>query len=492
MNSVTNIGVPSIQIGQRHDLDQMDSIPLSVHTPRPGQGGLAGRTIAQGNGEQREQTVSTADKAKSAFKMIGKVLGGIIAAPFAIGLGAVAAGALLAAKAISFIPKLVNEKLLEPRAEAQFKAANDPMIRDLATPMQNGVLSKEGVMAKLVTHAGNTGRPVSQQEIQDMVNTGERIAKALREEPGGGHLPLMVTVNGQQHQVSANTYMARCVGWYMMAQAASQDVDRAALHGDTRTSDMATSGSFAMKDPGNRMYNFLNSAPTAAPRMSTHFEERVDHTHKHKIVGLIPTSKPEQRGIEDYQSKMPGQGGTMLFDKLKPGETDGVPELFVKFESVGCPPYFKSEPHMGVGQKIARFFGALDRNIGHATNFLKSLGNHGGGANVVSRQEHVYKGVLKNTVNAGFKTLVDNAIASGVIDANAKAVGKSVHKFGLPYVQDAIATIQQSARALGNQQIAQECNDMIDTINREGVKLGFVSDQHEIVRRGAEAHISIV
>lgn len=472
--------------------DALESVDLSHRTPQAGHGGLAGKTISVGDGQQRTETTGAADKAKSAFKIIGKILGGLIALPLAIPLGIAVGGLALAAKAINFLPRLLNNHVLEPRAETAYKMANADAVREMAKPIEGSVLEKETVVTRLLSHAQATGSKVTEAEIRSMVATGERIASALREPVGdeGGGLPLKVDVDGQTHTVQAGVYTARAVGWFMMAQAASQDATRSALDPRSSTSDMPTNGSFVMKDPDNRMFDFLNSSPTAASRMSTHFEERLGHTDKHALVGLIPTSKASQRGIEDYQSKMPGQGGTMLFDKMK-ADSDGVKELFVKFEGGGCPPYFKTEPHEGTGHKIARFFAAADRNLGHASSFLTSKFSNSKGPDAVLRQEHVYKGVLKNTVNKEFTALVASAIDAGVINADASAVGKSVHKLGLPFVQDAIKTIQDAARETGNQRVFNQANTTLDTLVSESRRLGLASDQHGIERRGAETHISL-
>lgn len=481
-----NLGSVSLRstLERSDSMGQLESVDLSNRNPVAGQGGLAGRDISLGDGQKRTETKTFGDKALSFFKTMGKGLAALTLGPVALGL-AIAGGAVaLATKAICFIPKMIDKHILEPRSEKQFKLANKEMVEALATPRQGSVLGDERVVAKLLEHAKNTGQRVTESEIREMVATGENIAKALQG-PGGDKIPLKVTIDGKEHTVESNTFTARAVGWYMMAQAGKQDVER----GGGKTSDMVTSGSFVMKDPGNRMYNFLNSAPTAASRMSTHFAERVGHTEKHKIGGLIPSGKPSQRGIEDYQSKMPGQGGTMLFDKLKPG-TDGKEELFVKFEGGGCPPYFQVEKNQGLGTGICRFFSALDRNVGHAMSFITSRFKDKSGDNQVIRQEHVHKGTLKE-LGKEFDGLVKKAISEGVIDASSKAVGKSVHKFGLPYIQDAVATIQEHARSQGNQRLLDECSNFIDSMNKATLDLGQVSDQHHIERRGAETHIAL-
>ncbi|HZY20491.1 MAG TPA: hypothetical protein VFE82_18625 [Ramlibacter sp.] len=464
----------------------MDSINLNERNTSVtvGRGGLAGRTISVGDGQQRGEASRTAEKTANLFKKAGLVTGAIVAAP-------VAGPLLLAAKAISLIPRLVNQHILEPRAERTYRLANAVALNALAQPGANSILERGDVMARLRAHADATGRSaLADADIRELVATGEHIARGLADHPiDPSTKVLKLDIGGVTHDVKASVHMARAVGWFMMARAAGQDVSRAGSGDASGTSDMVTSGSFVMKDPGNRMYDFLNSAPTAAARMSTHFEERIGHQ---EVFNFGITTKTKQRGIEDYQSRMPGAGGTMLFDKLRPDQR-GTEELFVKFESVGCPPYFQSEPQHGIGAKFARMFAALDRNIGHATNFLHSVTGKGpNGAGVVSRQEHVYKGALKNTVNREFKELVSAAIRAGVVNADASAVGKSVHKLGLPYVEDATSAIREAAAKLGNAEIRAQCNAVMDTIQAESRRLGLASDVHGIERRGAEVHISIL
>lgn len=465
---------------------QQDAPQVHAHAPQQGLGHLAGRDIAVGNGEQRsriaEGAAAIGKGLATAGKWLGKIVGGVV-------LGAVGGPLLLAAKLTSIVPRLVNQHLLEPRAERQFKLQNAAVLDRLAQPGAGSVLERDGLVDKLMAHARATGRQVSEQEVREMVATGEHIAGALADHPMDAESrELRVRIGNDDLQVKSSVYTTRAIGWFMMAQAAAQDLDRAQQNPQDRTSDMTTSGSFVMKDPGNRMYDFLNSAPTAAARMSTHFEERIGHN---EVYNFGITTKTAQRGIEDYQSKMPGPGGTMLFDKLRPGQ-DGREELFVKFESVGCPPYFQSEPHHGLGTRLARFFAALDRNIGHATSFIGSRFEGGpSGDQVVKRQEHVYKGVLKEPIATPFKELVKQAIRSGVIDGKAGAIDKGMHKYGLPYVKDALELIRGAAQQHGDQALLDRCAQLQDAIDTESNRLGLASDRHGIERRGAEVHISI-
>ncbi|SFQ12066.1 hypothetical protein SAMN05216567_111116 [Variovorax sp. OK605] len=461
-----------------------------------GAGGLAGRQISVGNGQARADANVHAERAKSFFKTTAKVLAGIVLAPVALAVGLAVGGAVLATRAVLQIPRLINEKLLEPRSDKKFEVAHHQTLSQLRQPVPGGLAANEAVMSRVLAHAEKQGTPITETELRGLVATGERLAGALSAQPAAQHAsgsPLTVDVNGAQLQVDSSVHTTRALGWYMMAAAAQQDANRADGAQLTGTSDMTTSGSFVMKDPGNATYKFLAAAPTADSRMSTHFGERVGHQDTHQICGLFNSGKPAQRGIEDYRNMLPGQGGTMLFDKLAAG--NGDQELFVKFESVGCPPYFRTEPHQGTGQAVARFFSALDRNIGHATNFFGSLaerlksGSGEGGA--VKRQEHVYKGVLKEPVAKPFAKLIDSAVKSGAINASAKELARSVHKFGLPYVQAAIDRIGAAAVQHGNVALQHEVADMRRQLQDARDELGVQSDRHGVERRGAEVHISL-
>lgn len=465
-------------------------VPQGVGPARTGAGALAGRQIQVGDGQPREQSTSLADKAKGFFTTAGKVLAGIVLAPIALPVALGALAVVATTRLLLQVPRLINEKLLEPAADKRFENAN-PQLMQMRQPLPGGILSNPGVMEKLTAHAQAQGTPMTSQQIQDMVATGERLAEALQASPAGGS-PVTVQVNGQAVQVDSSVHTTRALSWYMMAAAAQQDVQREQSQdhstiGGQKVTDMSSSGSFVMKDPGNKIYGFLAAAPTADSRMSTHFGERVDHNEKHKIAGLIPSGKPSQRGIEDYRNMLPGQGGTILFDKL--AAKDGTQDLFVKFESGGCPPYFRTEPHQGGGQAIARFFSALDRNIGHATSFLGS--KFQGESSEMRRQEHIFKGTLKNDVAAPFAQLVNNAIAAGTIDASAKAVGQSVHKFGLPFIEEALNRIQDAATEKSDAGTLREVMAVRLQIAEATAKLGGQSDKFGIDRRGAEVHISI-
>lgn len=471
----------------------------------PGKGALKDHQVAVGSGAQRTQGKTAAETFKSGLKSFGMGLFRGLQGAWAVAtlpvtilgglaLGTAQLGKVIGAK-ITGVSAEDRYAKREAKAEQRFIQRNQDLVDALKKPQggpAQSLAAREEVVDRLFKHAQMTGKAMSKDEIRDLVATGENITKAIQGAPGDKlTLPVKVTIDGKTHDVKSNTYTARAVGWFMMAQAAQQDVQRQAS-GD-KTSDMTTSGSFVMKDPGNKMYDFLNSAPTSGPRMSTHFGERIGHGKEHHILGFIPTfgTKPQQRGIEDYQSRMPGQGGTMLFDKLKPGQ-GGTPELFVKFESAGCPPFFASEKHHGIGDRFLRFFASLDRNVHHCFNFAKSQKSSGGGSDSVVRQEHIKKGTLKATVYDPVKQLAQDAVDMGLVKkGDISGLAKSMGKYGMPAAQSFVARMIEVALDKDNPMLLAKAQSLAESIQDEMIRLGIGSDQHGIERRGAEVHIGL-
>lgn len=492
---ISNNNVDSLSKGGEISFEE--NIQKKDEPPKTGFGALKERQIKLGDGEQRAEGRESGSKVLTGLKRFGQGILALVALPVLVTAG-LTMGILAAGKKIGELVSGTSigdrVKNREMQAESRFVEKNKDMIDALKTPQGNSVTDSQRVIDKLMTHAENTGKTLTRQEIKDLVVTGENIAKALKESESGKS-PLAVTVGVDTHQVESNTYTSRALAWYMMASAAAQDVRRTGGGDQSGTSDMTTSGSFVMKDPGNKMFEFLNSAPTAGNRMSTHFEERLGHDKEHKILGFFPTfgTKPQQRGIEDFQSRMPGQGGTMLFDRLK-NDKDGQGELFVKFESAGCPPLFSSDKQNNVGDKFLRFFASLDRNMHHVTNFLHSTKQTDAPVDdkVVSRQEHVYKGVLKNTVFDPVKELTAKAVDAGLVEKDAvSGVSKSMKKIGISGAIAMALEIEKLAKKSNNEGLLNQAQSVLKTIEEEMGKLGFASDHYGIERRGAEVHISI-
>lgn len=456
-----------------------------------GKGALEGRQISVGDGTQSAEGRGIGDKIKNGFLRLGQGLLAIVTLPLTITagltLGVAALGKVIGEK-ISGMGAEERYAKREEKAEQRFVLKNQAMLNELTTPRGPTLTSEASVMDRLEKHAESQGKSMDRAELTKLVAAGENIAKALKESPTGGS-PLKLG----EHNVESNTYTARALSWYMMAVAAKQDDVRDLSGGDSKvTSDMTTFGSFVMKDPGNKIFNFLNAAPTAGTRMSTHFEERLGHSNEHLALGFIPTfGKSEQRGIEDYQSKMPGKGGTMLFDKLKTGK-DGQPELFVKFEAVGCPLFFSSENHHTIGDKFLRFFASLDRNIRHVHDFKNSQNQVGGNVQEISRQEHVKKGVLKEPVFDKVKELVQQAVDAGIMDKDAvSGIAKSMGKLGMPAALNMVEGIINMARKEENLILENNARQLQQNIQAVLSDLGSSSDHYGIERRGAEVHISL-
>ena len=475
----------------------------------------------------------------------GQVVPGLNGRNVGVGDGALRGAALqLARQAKSFFSALAQpfkEKASSVKTyfagNAQLRQSEINTRQALSLPMQGSVLDVNGVRQKLFEHAQSMGSKLAPAEITALVAAGERIAKAIQQPDNAGGSPLTLDVNGNALQVHSNAYTARALSWFMMAQGALQDVKNAQhQQGDAAPSSMPTNGAFIMKDPGNRIHNFLMAAPTCCGRISSHVNER-----SASPAGW--TGKPVQHGIEDFSNKMPGKGGTMLFDRLKDGK-DGVGELFVKFENVGCPRVlaFKlnTDRHEGVGVGLARLAFSIRRNFKHAFSFLGSRGSDGNAAPGV-RQEHVYKGLLRDTVYTPVKQLVQQAEDLGLNFGNLQVLmdaSKQMHKNGMAAVNDILENLEQLAKLqftpgnkkvletlalkpgptkqqatleklhetglapapqpISAEQIQRQRNDFMAQlalvkaqVQQEMFKLGLQSSHYGIERRGAEVHISL-
>lgn len=416
---------------------------------------LSGRNIALGDGAERSETLQQAEKSKGFFKTLAQ--------PFVA----------LAHGIKAFFTAGSEARKVELRYQQHVQA-------ELSRPMPGSVLEEPAVLDKLVDHAQKMGTPLSRDEIRGLVAAGEHIALAIQNSPDGGS-PLHITSEGGQTlRVDSGLYATRALSWYMMSMGAMQDVKRDEMGLDT-PSAMPTNGAFIMKDPGNRIHNFLMQAPTCGSRVSSHVNERSASPH-----GLL--GQPIQHGIEDFGNKMPGQGGTLLFDKLK-GE-----ELYVKIESVGCPPVFSGrERHEGVGAMLSRILPSIWRNIQHGLNFASTRSATGNTSEGV-RQEHVYKGRLKDAVYTPVKDLVDHAKSQGLDFGKDKLLldsGKSMKKLGMSAVFDMFDKLEAKAREQGRDDILHKVQDVRNQVQIAMSELDFYSGKYGIERRGAEVHISL-
>ncbi|MFT0892267.1 hypothetical protein [Pseudochelatococcus sp. G4_1912] len=388
------------------------------------------------------------------------------------------------------------------KAEASFIAKNNTLIDALRVKKENSAVTCSNIKSKIEDFLNKTENQVSAEKISniiELITVGENIATALfssRHDPEG---KLVLEINGQEYEIESNSYTTLALSWYMMASAASQDVLRNTIDASyaSLASDMLESGTFIMKDPDQRIYKFLTSNKESYKRISTHFAERVGHDEKFIVPGVLV--KPLQNGIEDFERRMPGQSGTILFDCLKPSENDGVSELFVKFESTGCPPLFNSATNADLRTSSLVAYAAIQHHLEHTFSFLGSRGSHTPSANTQNvRQEHLYKGVLEHI----YKKIISIFEKAGNLDQtpaglyignkqSSSDISKKMKKFGLPAAKREINALIAEATTKKCRGIRKEALNLLADILRETQRLGLASDQYGIERRGAEVHISL-
>lgn len=365
-----------------------------------------------------------------------------------------------------------------------------PCAAALSVPRPAGLATNTAVLKALHDHAMASGTVLSPEEIKGYVALGEHAVDAIRQPstPLSRRLGEVVvhTVNPPV-VLSPNMETARAISWYVAACAAQQDVNQKATGSDAMVNgevvtNLTVKGAYVFKDPGNAIYNFLQSSPLAYPRVSTHFNER-------SASGGRMFWKPEQRGIEDYQRRLPGQNGSMLFDKLQgaPGEE----EMFLKFESVGTP---TSAQTKNVQDKSGSSLGqALWRWIQHAVHFIES---RSAAALGVDRKEHVHKGLLKSPVYEPFMKVMQSARRLGLgADMGLEEHGKLSKSRGLPHLEETLARLKQSIGAMPDpSRHLVLLNDLVQVqaaIIVATAELGAQSDHLGIVRRGAETHVDL-
>jgi len=353
-----------------------------------------------------------------------------------------------------------------------------------------GLATSFAVLETLVKHADEAGTKLTREEIKGYVALGEHAVHALQQ-PSALARRLGETVVHSVNPplvLSPNLETARGISWYVAACAAQQDVNQKATRSATvvngeEVTNLTLKGAFVFKDPNNAIHNFLQSSPLAYSRISSHFHER-----SASEIGFLG---PDQRGIEDYDRRLPGQNGAMLFDKLK-GEP-GKEEMFFKIESKGFPDVFSSSKRVddqGMGR--GTFWKAFKRWIGHCINFVTTRNTGAGG---VDRKEHVHKGLLKTPVHEPFMQVVKSAAKLGLVTDVGKHA-EQAEKIGLPHLESTLAELKTAiggVRELSNEHVALfhglvEAQLAIVTAKAE---LGAQSDHLGIKRRGAETHIDL-
>lgn len=391
--------------------------------------------------------------------------------------------------------------------EGAQSAAQGHLVADftaLYVPQRGGLATNRDVLGMLHAHAQAAGTLLQPEEIKKYVALGQRVVDAIRltaqasssaQETRSGNAQstvagvqrLKVATQAGDVMVTPNQEVTRAISWYVAACAALQDVNQPptseprVVDGKV-VADLSISGSYVFKDPGNAIYNFMQSSPLAYARVSTHFNER-------SASDLLFGGYADQRGIEDYQRRLPGENGTILFDKLKNGE------MFVKFEAAGVPVYPASKRVDDMGQGRAGFLEVSARQIMHSLSYLRTRFVSSPG---MERKEHVYKGILKLIVHDPFMQVVTAAAKLALLEpgVSAKYHAQLSKEKGLPHLEDTLNRLRTRIDGQAEQSFAlKDLKVMLDDTEKgiQDVKerLGMQSNHLGIVRRGAETHVDL-
>lgn len=371
-------------------------------------------------------------------------------------------------------------------------ARANPQLATLTQPRAGSPLLEPAILNRLAAHGAQSGSKATPAQILAFAAAGERIAAALAQATPEQARSGTLMVDGVE--VKSSVFTTRALTWHLMTQAACLDEERGIDSGHANSS-MVTSGTMVMADPDNKLFNFLNAAPTSYGRVSTHFRERAVDGASHFL------GKPVQRGIEDYQNLMPGQNASLLFDRIKPS-ADGVnagkntpDQLFIKLEHAGTPPFWRvTESHEGLSHSVRNAFSAIGRFIAHTFSFAQSRNAENNATEGVVRQEHVYKGRLKETVADPYIAALNQLHEAGVLDADSRdSMEKEVKKHGLPRIEARLTEFlgDQSRGIRGDDRIPDGVRDTLLGV-RTAIQTSHdaLGDDYGIERRGVEVHLS--
>lgn len=385
----------------------------------------------------------------------------------------------------SRLPPQVQHALLQPdedlqrQMDAQLQPLPDQT--PLYVPKPLSLATNARVIDMLEAHALAAGSKLHRSEIVAYVALGERALEQIRAS----------TPMPTRGAVTPNLEAMRGISWYVVACAAQQDVNREAdglrnQIGGQAITDLTISGSYVFKDPDNAVYDFMNSYPPLYSRISTHFNER-------SLSSGSSSGQADQRGIEDYQSRLPGENGTILFDKLTQGE------IFFKFESAGMPTAASAGMVDNQKQGGASWFQVGQRVFNHAASFIWTRFYPTPG---VERKEHVYKGLLETEVYQPFLQIMVMAQAHGLLKEGATLAlhKKQSQEEGLPHLEKTLAQIKEQINeqiGMGSEQTAALTELLLNltaleaAIQNSKEQLGAQSNHLGIIRRGAETHVDL-
>lgn len=395
---------------------------------------------------------------------------------------------------VADLPTQVLQALAQPAQEqqrqmnAQLQAP--PALTALYKPQPLSLASNARVIALLEAHALAAHTPLKRHEIAGYVALGERAIRAIeqiRKGEGNESTPMPARLSVAGATLTPNLEVMRAISWYVVACAAQQDANREAEGisnqiGDQVITDLTISGSYVFKDPHNALYDFMNLYPAVYSRISTHFNERSE-------LPRSGSGKADQRGIEDYQNRLPGENGTILFDKLTQGD------IFFKFEHAGMPTLAGAWQVDDQGQGAATSQQVLQRVMSHSLSFVWTLLFPTPG---VERKEHVYKGLLEKEVYRPFLEMMQTSQAYGLLQEGGTPAlhAKLSQNEGLPHLEKTLAQIRAQIDA-GTEQTAEltqllpALTALEQAIQHSKEQLGAQSNHLGIIRRGAETHVDL-
>lgn len=281
-----------------------------------------------------------------------------------------------------------------------------PDLSSLYVPEPGSLATNPEVRDALFAHAQAAGTALSRETIQKYVALGERAVRAIEQPATETGQPLTQALGVV---LTPNIEVVRAICWFVVACAAQQDVNQQAsgvprMIGTQEITDLSIAGSYVFNDPNHAIYDFMQKSSLSGGRVSTHFNE----------ISASPLSfvgQPWQSGIEDFERRLPGENGALLFDRLE-GEA-GQKWTFMKFENAGVPTLSNAWTADDRGQGRGSFWEIGHRLMSHAVSFAQT--RHAGEGDV-NRKEHVHKGLLKESVYDPFIRVVKAAEESELLE----------------------------------------------------------------------------
>ena len=335
-------------------------------------------------------------------------MGALAGAQISVGTAAAAPQPMAIADLPPVVQSAAQGVKLQPAAAQQAMFARPaarpqptPQISALYAPRPGGVATNAQVLHALHAQEKAAGTKLSPKEITGYVALGEQAFHAISQAPTGvGKLLGAVVVNSVNPPVllTPNLEVSRAIAWYVAACAVQQAVDQPGAGDGKGGAEQTSKAGSVFQDPDNAVYNFLQQSPLAYSRVSPH--------------GSGPSAGTGQLGMEDYDRRLPGKNGAIVFGKQGAA---GKEEMFFQLERSGRPEVSTSAQRVDdQGQGRASGLRAFVRRIQNAIGYV--LGRLLG-AQEASRPVdlHPRSPHLENA-HGGLKTLLgESAKAQGVL-----------------------------------------------------------------------------